>query len=121
MLVVFAIGFLLLSTRIFVIFCIALLFTTFGQSLLRVVMTSQVVGYAPGGRRGEVLGIMSSITSLSMTISPFISGLLYEKYAAMPFLVSSFYLLIAFVVLYQKRQQLAKEQLPEDVEMESAI
>ncbi len=121
MLAVFAIGFLLLSTTLFGIFCIALLFTTFGQSVLRVVMTSQVVGYAPPARRGEVLGIMSSITSLSMTISPFISGVLYEKYAALPFLVSSAYLVAAFVILYQKRQALARETLPEDVSIESQI
>ena len=121
MLAVFALGFFLLGTTVFAVFCIALVFTTFGQSILRVVMTSQVVGYAPPTRRGEVLGIMSSITSLSMTISPFISGLLYEKYAAMPFLVSSFYLVMAFVVLYQKRRKLAVEKLPEDVEMESQI
>jgi MFS transporter, DHA1 family, tetracycline resistance protein len=121
MLIMFAIGFGLLGTTAFVIFCIGLLFTTFGQSVLRVVMTSQVVGYAPSAHRGEVLGIMASLTSLSMTISPFISGILYEKNTRLPFWTSAVYLSLAFVVLYQKRRQLAKEKLPEDVVMESAI
>jgi DHA1 family tetracycline resistance protein-like MFS transporter len=121
MLLIFAIGFLLLSTTVFAIFCIALLFTTFGQSVLRVVMTSQVVGYTPSTRRGEVLGIMSSVTSLSMTISPLISGFLYGKNPSIPFIVSAVYIGIAFFVLYQKRRQLAKENLPEDVVMESQI
>lgn len=121
MLVVFAIGFLLLGTNVLVIFGIALLFTTFGQSVLRVVMISRVVGYAGGQRRGEVLGMMTSITSLSMTISPFISGVLYEKYAALPFLASSVYLVLAFILLFQKRRALAREVIPEDVVIESQI
>jgi MFS transporter, DHA1 family, tetracycline resistance protein len=121
MLFLFAIGFFLLSTNIFAVFCIALLFTTFGQSVLRVVMTSQVVGFAGHEKRGEVLGIMSSITSLSMTISPFIAGVLYSKSVVLPFFISAIYLLIALIILYQKRRQLAKEVLPEDVDMESEI
>lgn len=121
MLAVFAIGFLLLSTDKLIIFSVALIFTTFGQSVLRVVMTSQVVGFAGNERRGEVLGIMSSIASLSMTVSPFISGILYEKRHTLPFLVSAVYLSIALFLLYQKRKQLGEEQLPEDIVMESQI
>jgi MFS transporter, DHA1 family, tetracycline resistance protein len=121
MLLIFAIGFLLTSANIFVIFCIGLIFTTFGQSILRVVMTSQVVGFAGPHKRGEVLGVMSSIASLSMTISPFIAGVLYEKNYTYPFIVSALYLIIAFAILYQKRRQLAKEVLPEDVVMETQI
>jgi MFS transporter, DHA1 family, tetracycline resistance protein len=121
MLLIFAIGFLLLSSDIFLIFGIALIFTTFGQSVLRVVMTSQVVGFASQERRGEVLGIMSSITSLSMTISPFIAGILYGKNISWPFIISAIYVVLAFAVLFQKRRLLAKENLPEDVVMESQI
>jgi len=121
MLMVFAVGFLLLSANIFAVFCVAMLFTTFGQSVLRVVMTSQVVGFAGKEKRGEVLGIMASVTSLSMTVSPFFSGFLYEKSADLPFLVSAVYVLGAFAILYQKRKKLEKEILPEDVVMDSQI
>lgn len=121
MLIIFTVGFLLLSTSAFVIFCLALIFTTFGQSVLRVVMTSQVVGFAGRQKRGEVLGIMSSITSLSMMVSPFIAGVLYVKHPTMPFLFSAVYAAIAFVVLYQKRRQLGKQNLPEDIVMESQV
>jgi MFS transporter, DHA1 family, tetracycline resistance protein len=121
MLAMFTIGFLLLSSNIFIIFCLALIFTTFGQSILRVVMTSQVVGFAGREKRGEVLGIMSSITSLSMTISPFIAGFLYEKNVIFPFLTSAIYLSVAFWLLFKKRLQLAKEVLPEDIIVESQI
>lgn len=121
MLAVFAVGFLLMGTRVFVVFCLALIFTTFGQSILRVVMTSQVVGFAGKEKRGEVLGIMASITSLSMTVSPFVSGFLYEQRVWLPFLIDAFYLGLAFLLLFQKRRQLANETLPEDVVMESQI
>lgn len=121
MLFIFAVGFALMSTHVFWIFCIALIFTTFGQSILRVVMTSQVVGFADPSRRGEVLGVMSSIASLSMTISPFIAGYFYEKNTTIPMFLSSVYLLGAFAILYQKRKELAAEHLPEDVQMESQI
>jgi MFS family permease len=121
MLAVFIIGFLMLGTNIFIIFCIALVFTTFGHSVLRVVMTSQVVGFAGREKRGEVLGIMSSISSLSMTVSPFIAGFLYERYVSLPNYVSAVYLALAFMLLYQKRRKLSQETLPDDVVMETQI
>ncbi len=115
MLAIFAIGFIFLSTNIFIIFCIALVFTTFGQSVLRVVMTSQVVGFADPKKRGEVLGIIASITSLSMAISPFIAGALYGKHVALPFLISTIYVGIAFLTLLKNRRQLEKEKLSDDM------
>jgi MFS family permease len=84
-------------------------------------MTSQVVGFAGREKRGEVLGIMSSITSLSMTISPFIAGFLYERHTALPYYTSAMYLAVAFMLLYQKRRKLSRETLPEDVVMQTQI
>ncbi|MCX6788879.1 MAG: MFS transporter [Candidatus Jorgensenbacteria bacterium] len=121
MLIVFAVGFLFLTVNFFVVFCIALILTTFGQSVLRVVMTSQVVGQSPQTQRGEILGILSSITSISMMVGPFVSGMLYEQNKSLPFLFSAFYLAIAFYVLYKRRRTLANIELPEDVAMDSMI
>lgn len=121
MLTLFAVGFVLLNLHAYIFLFIALLFTTFGHSVLRVVMTSQVVGFAGSGKRGEVLGIMASIASLSMTISPFIAGALYSVRSFLPFLVNAVYTGVAFVILYKKRKKLAAETLPEDVAMEGLI
>lgn len=121
MLAVFIIGFLLLGINALPIFCLALILTTFGQSVLRVVMTSQVVGLAGREKRGEVLGIMASITSLSMTLSPFIAGVLYERQIILPFIAGAFYLGLSFLILFQKRRQLEEENLPVDVVIESQI
>jgi len=121
MLIIFALGFLFLSIKIFFVFCIALVLTTFGQSVLRVVMTSRVVGQSSSSQRGEVLGILSSIASFSMMIGPLLSGIMYENNSAIPFLFSSLCLFLAFLVLYQRRYVSGKIKLPEDVAMESAI
>jgi len=102
-------------------FYLALILTTFGQSVLRVVITSQVVGFAGWERRGEVLGIMSSIASLSTTLSPFIAVALYEKQAGLPFLSGAAYLGLSFFILLRKKHQLEKENLPEDIIIESQI
>lgn len=117
----FALGFLLLSSRIFFIFAIALVPITFGQSILRVVMTSQVVSKSSQSQRGEVLGILSSVASLSMVIGAFLAGMLYRENSDMPFIFSAFCLLLAFIVLYRKRGELSKIELQDDVHMESVI
>lgn len=119
-LVIFAIGFLLLSFKFYFIFIIALVLTTFGQSILRVVMTSRVVGKSPSTKRGEILGIMSSIASLSMMIGPFLSGVMYESDKTLPFFFGSVCLFIAFFVLYRKREG-TNSRLPEDIVIESNI
>jgi len=121
MLIIFAIGFFMLSMKIFILFWIALIFTTFGQSILRVVMTSQVVGQSSKTERGEILGVMSSITSLSMMIGPFVAGILYGSSKSYPFMFGGLCLLLSFIVLYQRRKELKNTELPEDVVMESMI
>ncbi len=121
MLAIFASGFFLLSSSILFVVGIALLLTTFGQSILRVVMTSQVVGVSPKDQRGEALGIMSSITSLSMMVGPVLAGFMYESNNTIPFYFGALCLLVAFWFLYQKRKELEAMSLPEDVVMESMI
>lgn len=121
MLIGFAVGFLLLSSRIFFVFAVALVLITFGQSVLRVVMTSQVVSRSSQSQRGEVLGILSSIASLSMVIGSFLAGMLYGENSAMPFIFSAFCLCLAFVILYRKKGELNKIELQEDILMEPVI
>lgn len=120
-LLVFAFGFLLLGIPTTIFFCLAIVLTTFGQSILRVVMTSQVVSQSLPHERGEVLGVMSSVTSLSMMIGPFLSGFMYQKHPSLPFIFGSLCILLAFLVIYTQRRRLNKLELAEDVEMESMV
>jgi len=121
MLLLFSVGFILLDTHILWIFGIGLLLTTFGHSVLRVVMTSQIVGASGKDRRGEVLGILSSVTSLSMTIAPLIAGILYEANTSLPFILSAIAAIASFFLLYSKKKKLSQGKLPENIVVESGI
>lgn len=104
MLLVFAFGFLLLGVPVLWVFALAILLTTFGHSILRVVMTGQIVAQSPATARGETLGIVSSVASLSMMIGPVLSGALYEKNIVAPFFFGALLLLAAFALLSKKRK-----------------
>jgi DHA1 family tetracycline resistance protein-like MFS transporter len=115
MLILFIIGFLLLTFRFWPFLILGLLATTFGQSVLRVVMNSQMVSKADPRRKGEILGIISSITSLSMSIGPFIAGWLFTIQNRLPFIGAAFCLGLACYVLYQNRVGFRISQFDENI------
>ena len=96
---IMALGFLLAALKIFALFAIGLLFITLAQSTLRVVISSGVAGFAGPMRRGEVLGIMSSVLSVSMIIGPILAGALFQINVQLPFLVNIALLLGAFSIM----------------------
>ena len=98
------IGFLLMATSLLVFFVLGLILAAFGQSVLRAVMTSQLASDEKS--RGEILGMMTSIMSLSMIVGPFTSGWLFEINTHLSFLFAAIVLLIALLVLYTHRRYL---------------
>jgi MFS family permease len=96
---VMALGFILADLKILWLFAIGIFFTTLGQSTLRVVMSSGVAGVAGELRRGEVMGIMASIMSVSMIVGPLLAGALFEKNVQFPFMVSVILLVLAFFIV----------------------
>jgi DHA1 family multidrug resistance protein-like MFS transporter len=106
MLFVFAVGFVLLSFGNVTLFFIGLVGTTFGQSILRGVMNSQIAAKADSSRRGEVLGITASIASLALAIGPLFAGSLFEYSHGGSFLLGAALLLVSFLVLYRNRRTL---------------
>jgi MFS family permease len=107
MLLVFAFGYLMLSLPQFIFLVFGILAITFGQSVLRVVMNGQLIAKSEPERRGEVLGISTSIVSLAAGVSPFAAGALFTWRVYAPFLLGATLLLIAFAVLYRERKCLA--------------
>ncbi|MBI5422283.1 MFS transporter [Candidatus Peregrinibacteria bacterium] len=105
---VFTVGFALMSTSILGIFIAGLIGVTFGQSVLRVVLTSQIVGTAHE-RRGEVLGAMTSAMSLAMIIGPFLAGALFVSHVRWPFLISGALSLASLAILMLNQRAKAKE------------
>ncbi len=121
MIIVFIFGFILLCFNSFYVFCIALILTTFGQSVLRVIMNSQIVSQSDKSERGEVMGVIASITSIGMTVGPLISGSLYEVSKILPFVLGIICMIIAYIVLYRKRNELNKIDLDDKSPIESMV
>jgi MFS family permease len=99
LLLVMALGFVVMDVRSVIFFAVGLFFVTLAQSTLRVVLSSSVAGIAGNMRRGETMGIMSSVLSLSMIIGPLLAGALFVKDHRLPFFINGLVLLVAFLVM----------------------
>lgn len=107
MLVIFIFGFLFLIIHSYFFLIFGILAMTFGQSVLRVVMNGQLIAKSSSTVRGEVLGISSSIISLSASIAPFVTGALFHWKNFAPFIFCAMILFVAFVVLFAIRRRLS--------------
>jgi len=115
MLIVFSIGFFVVAWHNLIIFLVGLFFITISQSIIRVVMTSQMAGVSEE-RRGEILGMMNSVMSVSLIIGPIMAGYLLGIYSSAPFIASGLLGLLALAAIYCGRDKLCRQQkLPEDI------
>lgn len=94
-----AIGLSLLMVPSTYFLILGIVFHVFSHSLLRVVMTSRVAGIAGPRRRGEVLGVMSSVLSLAMIGGPLLAGFLFEIKPFLPFGACSLALASGFLIM----------------------
>ncbi len=94
-----AAGFSLLLVPSVYFFAAGILLNVFSQSLLRVVLTSRTAGLAGGRRRGEVLGVMSSVLSVSTICGPFFAGLLFQMRPSLPFALGALVLALGFLLM----------------------
>lgn len=99
----FALGYVLFAMHSLVLFVIGFVPVVIGQSLLRVVISSRVAGIAGHKKRGEAMGVMSSVLSLAMVVGPLLAGILYTRYLSGPFLLSALVLVFAFFVIKSER------------------
>jgi len=94
-----AIGLELMGINTFLIFGIGIVGMMFSQSILRVVVSSRVSGISGVEKRGETLGIMSSILSLSMIVGPLLGGFLFGYNVSLPFFCAGGIMLTAFLIM----------------------
>lgn len=78
-------------------FALAAILISTGQSVLRVVLTSQVAGAADPTMKGQTLGTLASLMSATMAIGPMISGPLFEVHETLPYYAAAGYIAIALV------------------------
>ncbi|HEY6951128.1 MAG TPA: MFS transporter [Bacteroidota bacterium] len=116
MLVALIIGVGLFVTRSLLLFIVATLFIGTGQSILRVVLTSQVAGAADPKAKGEKLGMLSSLMSMCMVIGPILSGPLFEINDTFPYYLAAVFLVFGLVMtLRYERNAEAAERLSTDI------
>ena len=101
--------YILAASKLLFLLYVSLVLNAIGQSVLRVVVTSQVAGKADPKMKGETLGILSSIMAASMATAPIIAGALFEFENILPFLVASAYLTAGLVIAIQYRRRLSTE------------
>ncbi|MSQ46481.1 MAG: MFS transporter [Ignavibacteria bacterium] len=98
MMAILSIGFFLMATKINLFFYIGILFLGIGQSVIRVVITSQAAASATPQTKGEVIGVLGSIMSASMAIAPIIAGKLFESEPYYPYLLAALFCLAALFI-----------------------
>lgn len=107
MIVMLGVALLLMGLRLLPLFYLGLLLMATAQSVLRVVITSQIAGKAPPAMKGEKLGILTSLMAAMMVIGPIISGALYEIRDYLPFIGGSAFMFIALIIALQYRRTAA--------------
>jgi DHA1 family tetracycline resistance protein-like MFS transporter len=100
MFIPFAIGYFIMAIPFKFAFVIGLIITAFGQSTMRVVMNSQIIGFSKKNEQGEMMGILASVMSLSMILGPLLGGVVYEIHPSLPFITAGIILLITFIFVH---------------------
>ncbi|MEK7644533.1 MAG: MFS transporter [Patescibacteria group bacterium] len=98
-LIIFAAGFFLMAIPKIGFFIIGNIITAFGQSILRVAITSEVVGEAETKARGQAMGVLMAIMSVAAIVAPLLAGILFEFKHFLPFIFSALLSLTAFSIV----------------------
>jgi len=95
------IGLVCMATPYLCLFLVGLLLMATGQSVLRVVLTSQVAGRAEPLRKGEAIGNLGAIMAASMVMAPTLAGALFEINEHFPYIAAAGFMLISFVLIHR--------------------
>ncbi len=94
MIIVLIVGALFVATKSLALFAVSMLLAGTGQSVLRVVLTSQIAGRADKQTKGEKLGILSSLMAAMMFTGPLLAGPMFEWHDTVPYFASACYLAV---------------------------
>jgi len=104
MIIILGASFLLMGSDILPFFYVGLPLFATGQSVQRVVVTSEVTGKTDPLMKGEALGILTSIMAASMIVGPIVGGALFEIHDGYPFLLAGLLMLFSLIVALQYRR-----------------
>jgi MFS family permease len=91
-------------------FLFGLVVTAFGQSTMRVVMNSQIIGFSAKNQQGEMMGILASLMSLSMIVGPILGGAVYEISEKLPFILAGIILFITFIFILKTYKKIKPKE-----------
>lgn len=109
MLSAFAIGFLVMAYPSLWFFIAGLVFTSFGQSILRVAIASEIMGETDERSRGQTSGILAAIMNAASIFSPLLMGYLFEFHTSLPYIVSA--ILSIVIIFYISTRKFPKVDL----------
>lgn len=95
------IGLLLTATQNRLLFFLAFPFVGTSQAVYRVVVANQAMKHADPKMKGEVMGIIASVMTGAMVVSPIAAGILFEQNASFPFIAGALFVLVAFIVSFK--------------------
>ncbi len=98
------VSFFLLGSDILVLFLVSLPLFATGQSVQRVAVTSDVTGRADPLKKGEALGILTSLMSASMIVGPLIGGASFEIHDGYPFFFAGLLMIVSIIVALRYRR-----------------
>ncbi len=103
MIILLGVSFVFLGSDVLALFCIGLPLFATGQSVQRVVLTSEVTGKTNPLMKGEALGIMTSLMAASMVVGPIVGGALFEIHDGYPYFLASALMLISLIIALRYR------------------
>ncbi len=106
MLASFAIGFACMAYPTLWFFIIGLVFAAFGQSVLRVAITSEVLGESDERSRGQATGVLSAIQNSASIVAPLIAGYLFEFKDTLPYMAAG--IISIATIIYISNRKFAK-------------
>ncbi len=105
MFALFGLGLVLMGSTSLWLFYLAIPLIATGQSVLRVVITSEVAGHAEPHMKGEMIGILSAVMAASMVVGPIFAGALFELHHSTPFFAAAAFMAIGFTITLRRHRK----------------
>lgn len=115
---ILSISFVFLGIQILAALIFGTLLYSISQSIIRVTMTSQIAKHGDPKEQGLIMGVLSSVMSLSMIIGPILAGSLFGINISFPFWISALFSLLAFIIIFVQFKNDKKERIINEQELE---
>lgn len=113
------ISFIIIAWPILLMLMLSVIISTFSQSILRVTMTNHIVKEGGEKDQGELMGVLTSIFSLSAIVGPMAAGWLYGYSSKIPFMLAAVFMFAAFLMMKFEKKVDTSDFKPDEIIIES--